>query len=189
MRPVAIDNWEKSLQHIVADMAGRPLNIHALLANHPPLLNAWWQLRNYLVAGGDLEQRQCELVILRIAARMNSWYEWASHVVRGLDGGLSLDEIVNVSRDDAPWLEGDAALLDAVDDILRQNMIAPATLERLGAHFSDRQILDIMHLHGMYATIACMIRTWGLELDDHVQQRLPETITHDAFAAGNSLSR
>jgi alkylhydroperoxidase family enzyme len=182
MRPVPIDNWEESLQHVVADMAGRPLDIHAVLANHPRLLDAWWKLRNYLVKGGDLEQRQCELVVLRIAVRMNSWYEWAAHVVRGLDSGLSLEEIVNVSRYNARWPESDAALLDAVDDIVRKNTITPATLERLSAHFSDRQILDIMHLHGMYATIACVVSTWELELDKHVEQRLPETITRQAFA-------
>lgn len=184
MRPVPLSEWEDSLQGVVSDMDSRPLAIHALLANHPPLLEAWWGLRNYLVRGGDLEQRHCELVILRVASRLGSWYEWASHVVRGLDHGLSLEEIERVRSDDAKWPSTEAALLDAVDEILRERALAPATLERLARHFTDRQVLDLIQLQGMYTTLACVIATWGLELDEHVAERLPERITREAFAAG-----
>jgi 4-carboxymuconolactone decarboxylase len=177
-----LSDWENSLQHVVDDMGGRPLNIHALLANHPSLLDAWWPLRMYLVNGGDLEQRHCELVILRIAARIRSWYEWASHVVRGLDSGLSLEEINNVRAGDAQWGEADSTLLDAVDELMENNSITPATLARMAPHFSDQQILDVMHLRGMYMTIACVIKTWGLELDETVAARLPESVTEESLS-------
>ena len=61
-------NWDASLQNVLEDMGGQPLNIHKMLANHPGLLAAWWSLRQYLVNGGDLGQRECELAILRVAA-------------------------------------------------------------------------------------------------------------------------
>lgn len=174
--------WEKSLQPVVDDMGGRPLNIHALLANHPALLRAWWPLRMYLVNGGDLEQRHCELVILRVAVHMGSWYEWASHVVRGLDSGLSLAEIENVRNADSEWSDAEAALLTSVDELVERHAISADTRRRLAAHFTDRQLLDVMHLCGMYTTIGCAINTWGLELDAHVTERLPESISEDAFA-------
>ncbi len=183
MRPVAVNDWEESLRHVVSDMNGRPLNIHGLLANNPPLLDAWWKLRNYLVRGGDLDQRHCELVVLRVAARRRSWYEWASHVVRGLESGLSLEEIEQVRSDDAVWEEQDAVLLDAVDEILRVNHITLATLARLQKYFTNRQVLDLIHLQGMYATLACMLGTWQLELDEHVVRRLPDSVTAEEFAA------
>lgn len=183
MRPVPANDWEPSLQHIVSDMQGRPLNVHGLLANHPRLLEAWWALRNYLVRGGDLDQRHCELVILRVAARRRSWYEWASHVARGLDSGLSLEEIERVRHDDAGWQEPDAVLLDAVDEILAAGSLSPTTLERLAGHFTDRQVLDLVHLQGMYATLACVISTWEVDLDEHITQRLPATVTPESFGA------
>ena len=181
MQAVALNNWDDSLKHVIDDMGGRPLDIHALLANHPALLEAWWPLRMYLVNGGDLERRHCELVILRIAAHMHSWYEWAAHVVRGLDTGLTLEEIENVRDKNATWRDDDAALLDAVDDLLTQDAIAPETLERLTPHFTDRQVLDIMHLKGMYTTIGAMINTWGLNLDDHIAAHLPGSVTEESF--------
>ena len=83
MKPLAIDEWDASLQWVIDDMQGRPLQLHCLLANHPDLLNAWWNYRMHSVRGGDLAQRDCELVILRVAVHMEAWYEWAAHVVRG----------------------------------------------------------------------------------------------------------
>ena len=181
MQTVALKDWENSLEQVLDDMGGRPLNIHALLANHPALLRAWWPLRMYLVKGGDLEQRHCELVILRIAARKRSWYEWAAHVVRGLDSGLTLEEIENVRDFHALWGDADAALLAAVDELLAQNAITPATLDRLAPHFTNQQVLDIMHLRGMYTTIASVISTWGVALDDHIVDQLPDSVTEESF--------
>ena len=182
MKTLALNEWEESLQHVIDDMGGRPLNIHSLIANHPALLKAWWPLRMYLVNGGDLEQRHCELVILRIATHMQSWYEWASHVVRGLDSGLSLEEIEGVRDNNAEWDEADGILLKSVDELERDGAISGTTLEQLGRHFTNRQILDIMHLRGMYTTIGCVIATWGIELDQHVAERLPESVTEESFA-------
>lgn len=173
MDPLPPQDWDASLQHVIDDMNGNPLNIHSLMANHPRGLNAWWNLRQYLVTGGDLEQRHCELVILRVAVHLKSWYEWASHVVRGMDNGLTLEEIGNVKSGEGNWGEADAALLQAVDEIVNNHAISDATKKSLAAHFTDRQVMDIILLHGMYATIACMINTWELELDESVGKRLP----------------
>jgi alkylhydroperoxidase family enzyme len=181
MKPLSPDRWDDSLRHVIDDMRGRPLNIHALMANHPRLLSAWWDLRMYLVNGGDLEQRHCELVILRVAAHMHSWYEWASHVVRGIDSGLTPEEIENIRSGNGHWGDADAVLLQAVDEIIRSHAISAATCERLNGHFTERQVMDVILLHGMYTSIACMIGTWGLELDEHVRARLPDGTTPDAF--------
>ena len=181
MKPVPIQAWDPSLQHVIDDMNGRPINIHGLMANHPALLKAWWDLRNYLVNGGDLDQRQCELVILRVAVHMKSWYEWGSHVVRGLDAGLSLDEIERVRGASNDWDDADSALLTAVDEVARHNVISDDTRASLARHFTDRQMLDIIVLHGMYLTLGCMINTWNIELDPQVQERLPEQVTRQSF--------
>ena len=84
MRPLPLPEWDDSLERVLDDMDGQPLNVHGLMANHPDLLNAWWDYRNYSVRGGALDQRDCELVILRVAVHMRNWYEWAAHVDRAL---------------------------------------------------------------------------------------------------------
>jgi 4-carboxymuconolactone decarboxylase len=183
MKPLPPNEWDPSLQHIIDDMNGQPIHMHCLLANHPRLLNAWWSYRMYSVRGGDLEQRDCELVILRVAVHMKAWYEWAAHVDRGLAAGLSLDEIDRVAEGPSAvdWTRRDAILLESVDQLIANQRVDVETRTALGDHFSEKQIMDVVSLQGLYVTIACLIGTWGIEIEDHIAQRLPDSVTEQSF--------
>jgi len=183
MIPLPPEQWDTSLQHIIDDMHGQPLRIHCLLANHPQLLDAWWSYRMYSVAGGDLAQRDCELVILRVAVHMKAWYEWAAHVDRGLAAGLSLPAIYRVAHGptDAAWNDKDAALLRAVDQLVHDHCLGGAARGDLETVFSDKQIMDIISLQGLYMTIACMIGSWPIEIEEHIARRLPQEVNEDSF--------
>jgi len=183
MKPLPPDQWDPSLAHIIEAMNGQPIQIHCLLANHPALLNAWWSYRMHSVTGGDLQQRDTELVILRVAVRLQAWYEWAAHVDRGLASGLLLEEIYRVVEGplaDA-WADKDAALLSAVDQLLDQHQISATTQIELTAFFSGKQVMDIVSLQGLYVTIACMIGTWPIDIEQRVIDRLPAAVTEESF--------
>ena len=183
MQPLPPEEWDESLRTVIDDMDGQPLNVHGLMANHPQLLNAWWNYRNYSVNGGDLSQRDRELVILRVAFNTGAWYEWASHVDRGQQVGLSIEDINRVAQGPgAPgWPQKESTLLSAVDELSNKRGIDSATRKTLSGHFSANQIMDVIAIHGMYMTLGCMINTWGLELDDRVKQRLPDGVSRAAF--------
>ncbi len=183
MKPLPPGLWDPSLQDIIDDMGGRPIELHCLLANHPQLLRAWWQYRMYSVRGGDLEQRDAELVILRVAVHMKAWYEWAAHVDRGIAAGLSLHEIERVAAGPLSpgWNEKDAALLSAVDSLISRHHIDATRRVTLAEHFSERQILDLISIQGMYVTIACIIGTWNIQIEDAVAKRLPDSVTEASF--------
>lgn len=185
IRPVDIDDWHSSLSDVVSDMHGRPLEIHSLLANNAPLLRAWWPLRKHVVDGGALGARNAELVILRTAVHARCWYEWASHVVRGLQAGLSLTEILRIASADAgDWSDADRALLVAVDEIEGSGAIGRSALEKLGAHFDRRQVLDLIAVVGTYRMLGCLLNSWEIELDEHVRAALPASVTRQSFEAG-----
>ena len=183
MKPLPPDQWDPSLHYIIDAMNGAPIHIHCLLANHPELLKAWWGYRMYSVTGGDLEQRDCELVILRVAVHVEVWYEWAAHVDRGLAAGLTMDDIYRVAAgpSSADWNERDSLLLQAVDQLLARRGIDAVTQKSLGDYFSEKQMMDIVSLQGLYVTIACLIGTWGIELEESVSRRLPDEVTEEAF--------
>ena len=181
MRPLANQDWDESLQHIIDEMGGNPINIHRLMANHPKFIRAWWKFRTYSVRGGDLSQRHCELVILRVAVRTRCWYEWAAHVDRGLQAGLERTEIDRIAGRGTGWDLPDALLVQAVDELFDEYRIRPGTRQQLAVHFTDRQILDIVSLQGLYVGIAGMIGTWGLTIEDELAARLPDDITEKDF--------
>lgn len=170
LRSLPVGEWNEGLEKVVSDMRGQPLNVHGLMAHNPDLLAAWWSLRLHVVRGGQLSARHRELVVLRVAAHTACWYEWASHVERGLAAGLTLQEVEAVTWASAPadWVESDALVLRAVDDCAAFGRILPETLEALRDRLSAVQVLDIIAVHGTYMMLATMIDTWSLELDESV---------------------
>ena len=154
--PLPVHDWDDSLAQVVDDMDGRPLNVHCLMAHHPELLKAWWNFRNHEVTGGELGRRNGELVILRVALHMRAWYEWASHVQRALACDITLEEIERVKQGASAsgWQASEVLLLQAVDELVANRLVSPKTLQDLGKYFSNRQIMDIMGIYGMYVA-AC----------------------------------
>ncbi len=135
------------------------------------------------VSGGDLPQRDCEIVILRVAVHMRAWYEWAAHVDRGLTAGLVLDEIFRVAQGPGAeqWSAKESALLAAVDQLITARRIASATEQALREFYSEKQILDVISLQGMYVTIACIIGTWPIQIEPQIEARLPDSVTESGF--------
>lgn len=173
-QPIPPEDWPPELAHIIEDMNGNPINVHRLMANSPGLLNAWWSFRNYSVNGGSLGPRKIELVILRVAVHLQSWYEWGSHVDRAMRCGIEVDEIFGILQSVLmrKWAEEDRSLLMAVDELTEHRKIQPITLAILHKHYSNKQVMDLIAIHGMYMILGSMIKTWGLELDTQTLTRI-----------------
>ncbi|MGH8222852.1 MAG: carboxymuconolactone decarboxylase family protein [Woeseiaceae bacterium] len=171
LKPLAAAEWDPQLGRVIADMHGRPLNVHGLMALNPAMLAAWWPFRNHSVRGGSLTARQRELLILRVAWQLDCWYEWASHVERGLAAGLAIEEIqrVKAGGGDRRWAADDSALLAAVDDCIVRKRIGADTLEKLQPHFDGPQVLDAIAICGTYQMLGAMINTWEPELDAFIE--------------------
>ncbi|BFM16194.1 hypothetical protein R50073_23770 [Maricurvus nonylphenolicus] len=186
--PLPTSLWPEELQGVVRDMNGKPIHVHQLMANNPTLLNAWWNFRNHSVDGGTLGKRLGELVILRVSVHMQAWYEWGSHVDRGLRCGLTQQDILRVLdyNLDENWSNKDASLLRAVDELIVNHGLSPEVGQRISQHLSTAQIMDVIAIQGMYVILACMINTWGLALDNHVAKAIEgitdETSFKDAAA-------
>jgi alkylhydroperoxidase family enzyme len=183
LKPLSPGEWDPSLKRIVEEMAGRPLAVHGLMANHPDLLSAWWDMRNHTVSGGDLTQRQAELVILRVAWHMQNWYEWGSHVQRGLAAGLSASELerVTLGPNADGWERPEQLLLAAVDELMAEKRLSPEFIQQFREHFSERQLLDVIVTQGVYVILGCMLNTWAVPLDEHVAASLPVGVNRESF--------
>ena len=97
--------------------------------------------------------------------------------------GLTLAEIERVKqRAAAPgWTVADKLLLTAVDELIARHAISPGTLSELYQHYSPKQVMDLIAIQGMYVTLGGMINSFGLELDQQVLERLPESVSQTQF--------
>ncbi|MEP4486732.1 MAG: alpha/beta fold hydrolase [Halioglobus sp.] len=183
LTPLEIEHWSSSLVTIAEDMKGAPINVHKLMANNPSLLSAWWTFRTHSVAGGTLGRRAAELAVLRVSVHVGSWYEWASHVDRALDAGISSEEIAAILQYDISkqWTASEATVLQSVDELSCRHAICPDTLAALEIHFTPDQIMDLIAIHGMYITLAGMLLTWDLPLDQPVRERVSEHTDKKSF--------
>jgi len=181
--PIPPTEWPDELAGVLNELRSEPANIHKVMANSPGLLNAWWPVRNYLVNGSSLGQRKTELAVLRLAIHMNCWYEWASHIDQALRLGIEIEEMLGLLEPitERPWAEEERGLIMAVDDMMKYRRIRPVTLAILNKNYSNQQIIDLIALHGMYVTLAGIVTTFGLELDQDITERVSHILDEITF--------
>lgn len=149
------------------------LNLLGTFAHHPALTGAYHVFMAQVLYSSTLTPRHRELLILRVAAVRGAEYEWAQHVFLAMDAGLGRDEIAAV-RDGVSlgWPAVEAALLTAVDELLRDARITDATWQALAADLSEQQLFDLVFTVGAYDVLAMALRSFGVQLDDDL--RVPD---------------
>ncbi len=81
-----------AVRHPFPEQGGdRPKGLNALgtLAHHPTLTHAYNTFNGHVLFATTLTTRQRELIVLRVAAKRGSEYEWLQHAVLAEDVGLS----------------------------------------------------------------------------------------------------
>jgi alkylhydroperoxidase family enzyme len=144
------------------------LNAMGVLAHHPELTGAYNQLIRHALYFSTITPRQRELLVLRVAHRRDSSYEWAQHVYQAGVAGLTPDEIARVRR--GPEAEGwdplERALLSAADELVATATVADETYAVLSESLDTQQLMDVVFIVGAYEVFAMAMRTFRVELDD-----------------------
>jgi len=148
------------------------LNLLGTFARHPALTTAYHTFNGHVLFATTLGSRERELLVLRVAAVRRAEYEWAQHVVQALGAGLTGDEIARVADGpEAPgWTPSDRAMLQAVDELIAGARISDTTWAELGKSFDEQQLMDLVFTVGAYEVLAMALRTFGVELDDDLEE-------------------
>ena len=179
-RPLLAGEWSPKMQDALAALRPanarhpfpardpeRPkgLNVLGTLAHHPELATAYHHLVGHALFATSLTPRQRELLVLRVAHRRDSAYEWAQHAVIAADAGITPDEVERVRADPADgdlWSQVDRAVLIAADDLLDDARIADHTWATLASEFDTRQIMDVIFTVGTYDVLAMALRSFDV---------------------------
>jgi alkylhydroperoxidase family enzyme len=123
-----------------------------------------------------------ELGQTRAGFLRESQFVFSQHCKAARDVGLAEEKV----REIATWPSSDAfspaerAVLAYTDELVLQNgRVQDATFERLRAHLSDEEILELTYITALYEMHAIMTRALRLEYDD-----VPERVVEVAAPAG-----
>jgi alkylhydroperoxidase family enzyme len=147
--------------------APRAPNVLTTLMRHPGLTGPFLAYNAVLLSAPSVEPRQRELMILRVAWRTRSIYEWAQHVRMARSCGVSADEIDAIAdgADADLWSPLEADLLAATDELLDEYRIDDRTWARLSEQLDERQLMEVPFVVGTYTCLAMAFNSFGLELD------------------------
>lgn len=151
---------------------GRSLNIFRTLGHHPPLLRRFNSLGGLFLARGLLKERERELVILRVAARTRSSYEFAQHAVMAKRCGLSDHEVamVHALGQAENWPSPDRALIEFTDQLVREHDVDGSAWEAVARDHTTQELLELVMLIGYYVMVAGLANSVRLEIEQGIQR-------------------
>ena len=147
-------------------------NALSTLMHHPALAGPFLTYNNVLLQKPALEPRARELVILRVARRTRSQYEWLQHVRLAPRVGISAEEIAAVAAGAGAgsWTPHEADLLAATDQLIDNYCVDDETWARLAEQLDERQLVELVFVVGTYTALAMAFKSFGLQLDADLQQ-------------------
>ncbi len=147
-------------------------NALATMMHHPALAGPFLTYNNVLLQTPALGHRARELVVLRVAWRTRSRYEWVQHLRLAAKVGITAEEIAAVA--DGPgaetWAPHEADLLAATDQLIDGYRIDDDTWARLAEQLDERQLVELVFVAGTYTLLAMAFNSFGLELDADLQE-------------------
>jgi alkylhydroperoxidase family enzyme len=159
-------------RHFVPPPGGRPgrpkaQNTLGVFAYHPDLAQSWMAFNGHILYGTTLTLRQREILVLRVAAVLDSPFAWAQHIVFQDDAGLSDRDVQRIAfGPNAPFLDPlERAMIRSVDELITDGTIALATWAVLAADLTEQQLLDVIFTIGCYTVLTWMTDTLDLEID------------------------
>jgi len=146
---------------------GDVLGIFRTLANHADLTRRWMVFGSHVLAKSTLSARVRELLILRVGWVCKAEYEWGQHVLIAREAGITDDEIrrVQAGPEAAGWSDDDRALLQAADELLRDQFISDQVWADLDKSLSTEQILDLIFTVGQYNLVSMALNSLGVQLE------------------------
>ena len=172
IKPQGPDEWSDKAREMFAFFEGPEAydkgsshNIMRTFAHHPKLTFAWTKFNGRMLAAPSIEPRLREIVVLRIAHRYDSRYEWAQHVDMGRELGIGPEhlEAIKAGPEHPMWSDFERTALRAADQMNTQAKIDDATWDALAAEFDTKQMLEFMFIVGAYSMLAWIFNSIGVE--------------------------
>jgi alkylhydroperoxidase family enzyme len=168
--PVSSEQWTPQQREMIAPRIrddGSALNLYATMLRHPGLYTPRASFGTYLRSETNLPPRTRELLIMRTAFLIGAEYEWAHHVERAREAGLTDREITRIAAgpDAAGWSEESRVVLRAADELRREAFITDRTWAVLAKQYNIKQLIEIVFTVGGYTMTGLAINSFGIQTE------------------------
>jgi alkylhydroperoxidase family enzyme len=167
--PLEPSEWTPEVrQWLDRSGSGRPVAaIYRTYARHLPMDQPRTLVSEHIRQTSTLPPRIRELLIMRIGLLCRSEYEWAAHAPAGRRSGMTDADVDRIVA--GPYASGgsaiETALLRAVDELDRDDVVSDQTWSELAATYDTKQLLDVLITVGGYRMVSMALNTFGVQLE------------------------
>jgi AhpD family alkylhydroperoxidase len=165
LHDIPYDEWDfEALAEISPGMKPPDLSVVAFFAHHPELAEKFLAWNHYMNSKAcQLDRVTREMVILRVAIRKRSTYEWAQHIKAARKAGITDEEIKAIAQGTATGRAG--LLARAVDELTDESALSDETYGELSKELDERQLISLVFLIGTYSMLSTVFGTFRVDLD------------------------
>jgi alkylhydroperoxidase family enzyme len=142
-------------------------NVLTTMMHHPVLAERFLLYNRMLLEKPALGHRLRELMVLRVAWRTRSRYEWVQHVRSADRYSVTPADIEAITRGThaQAWTPLEIDLIAATDQLIDRYRIDDDTWARLTKNLDERQLFEVVFVVGTYTALAMAFNSFGLQLD------------------------
>jgi 4-carboxymuconolactone decarboxylase len=166
--PLDPSEWSPDVrQWLDRSGSGRPVAaIYRTYARHLAMDQPRTLVSEHIRQTSTLSPRVRELLIMRIGWLCRSEYEWAAHAPAGRRTGMTEADVQRIiAGPDAGGNAVDVALLRAVDELHRDDVVSDETWKALSTNFDTKQLLDVLITTGGYRMVSMALNSFGVQLE------------------------
>lgn len=169
LRAAFPDRVVDSFLHRDAGSPPLPTSI-ATFMHHPAVTGPFLVFNNVLLRDPALSPLQRELMVLRVAWRTQSQYEWVQHARLADRYSITRDDIDAIAADTVAesWTPLERDLVAAADQLLDRYRVDDDTWKRLAEQLDERQLVEVPFVVGTYTCVAMAFKSFGVQLESNV---------------------
>jgi len=156
----------ESIAKIKGARGGRLINIYRLMLHSPALANAWFDLNQAVRYGTEIDGKNRELAVMRVAILNDVEYVQRAHgPAYALKEGLTPEQVSAIANWEPSKLFSaqQRALLAYTDAMTRDIEVADDIFAEVRKHFSERQTVELTMLIGAYNMLTRFLK--ALQVD------------------------
>jgi 4-carboxymuconolactone decarboxylase len=164
----------ESIAKIKGARGGRLINIYRLMLHSPALANAWFDLNQAVRYGTEIDGKNRELAVIRVAILNHVEYVQRAHgPAYALKEGLTPEQVSAIANWQPSSLFDDRqrALLAYTDAMTREIEVSNTVFADLRNHFSERQIVELTMLIGAYNMLTRFLKALQVDPEPSEGQR------------------